>query len=180
MWRGGVAAWGVEGRGCEEGGYQGSPGNNKAIHDSEVFFTTLFTLEAVVKVVAMGFILDKTSYLKDGWNVMDFTVVIISIISAMPGMGNGAGANPVEVDVGQAPGQVVTALHRCGVVAVFPERALALLAPVVFLGCAPAVSCRPREISPMPRSYPSRWTWLDVTMSFSTHSPKRRRARHSQ
>ena len=82
----------MEGRGCEEGvriNYQGSPGNNRAVEDSEAFFTTLFTLEAVVKVVAMGFILDKTSYLKDGWNVMDFTVVIISIISAMPGMGNG-------------------------------------------------------------------------------------------
>ena len=54
------------GRGCEEGGYQGSPGNNKAIEDSEAFFTTLFTLEAVTKIIAMGFILDRTSYLKDG------------------------------------------------------------------------------------------------------------------
>ena len=40
----------MEGRGCEEGGYQGSPGNNKAIEDSEAFFTTLFTLEAVTKI----------------------------------------------------------------------------------------------------------------------------------
>ena len=79
----------MEGRGCEEGGYQGSPGNNKAIEDSEAFFTTLFTLEAVTKIIAMGFILDRTSYLKDGWNVMDFAVVVVSIISAMPGMGEG-------------------------------------------------------------------------------------------
>ena len=63
----------MEGRGCEEGvriNYQGSPGNNRAVEDSEAFFTTLFTLEAVVKVVAMGFILDKTSYLKDGLSLI--------------------------------------------------------------------------------------------------------------
>ena len=82
----------MEGRGCEEGvriNYQGSPGNNRAVEDSEAFFTTLFTLEAVTKIIAMGFILDRTSYLKDGWNVMDFAVVVVSIISAMPGMGEG-------------------------------------------------------------------------------------------
>ena len=44
---------------------------------------------AVTKIIAMGFILDRTSYLKDGWNVMDFAVVVVSIISAMPGMGEG-------------------------------------------------------------------------------------------
>jgi hypothetical protein len=26
------------------------------------------------QALAMGFLLDDTSYLKDGWNVMDFTV----------------------------------------------------------------------------------------------------------
>lgn len=39
-------------------------------------FTVLFTLECVIKVIAMGFVLDKGSYLRDAWNWLDFVVVI--------------------------------------------------------------------------------------------------------
>ena len=34
-----------------------------------------------------GGLLDDTSYLKDGWNVMDFIVVFVSLVSLLPGMG---------------------------------------------------------------------------------------------
>ncbi len=35
---------------------------------SEPYFTAIFVFEAVVKIVAMGFILDPGSYLQDTWN----------------------------------------------------------------------------------------------------------------
>jgi len=49
---------------------------NRAVEESEPVFTTLFTLEMVLKIIAMGFIWEKGSYLSDPWNVLDFVVVM--------------------------------------------------------------------------------------------------------
>ena len=81
----------MEGRGCT-GVPPSSPGGNAVIENTEALFTTVFTLECLVKVIAMGFVLDDTSYLKDGWNVMDFVVVFVSLVSLLPGMGGNVSA----------------------------------------------------------------------------------------
>ena len=81
----------MEGRGCT-GVPPSSPGGNAVIENTEALFTTVFTLECLVKVIAMGFVLDDTSYLKDGWNVMDFIVVFVSLVSLLPGMGGNVSA----------------------------------------------------------------------------------------
>ena len=36
----------------------------------------MFTIEALMKIVALGFIMGETTYLKFAWNVMDFVIVI--------------------------------------------------------------------------------------------------------
>ena len=56
------------------------------IEDTEILFTVVFTLECVVKVIAMGFLLDDSSYLKDGWSVMDFSVVVVKPAEQHPGL----------------------------------------------------------------------------------------------
>ncbi|CAJ1425743.1 unnamed protein product [Effrenium voratum] len=38
--------------------------------------TSFFTLEFILKVIAFGFVMDETSYLRDAWNWLDFIVVI--------------------------------------------------------------------------------------------------------
>ncbi len=43
-------------------------------------FLAIFIIEALAKIIGSGFILDKNSYLRDGWNVLDFIIVITSII----------------------------------------------------------------------------------------------------
>jgi hypothetical protein len=43
--------------------------------------SALFLMELLIKVIAMGFILHDYSYMRDGWNVLDFFIVIISITS---------------------------------------------------------------------------------------------------
>jgi len=43
---------------------------------TEPLFLGIFIVEAVVKIVALGFVLHKDSYLRYGWNIMDFTVVV--------------------------------------------------------------------------------------------------------
>ncbi|CAD8045308.1 unnamed protein product [Paramecium primaurelia] len=47
----------------------------------EYLFTAIFIIEFLLKMIAMGFILDKQTYLRDGWNFIDFIVVITGIIS---------------------------------------------------------------------------------------------------
>lgn len=48
----------------------------------------VFISEATLKIIALGFVLWKHSYLRDIWNCLDFLVVIISIASIIPGVSN--------------------------------------------------------------------------------------------
>jgi hypothetical protein len=40
----------------------------------------------VVKVIAMGFVINKKSYLRDPWNNLDFFIVCVSIVGMLPGV----------------------------------------------------------------------------------------------
>jgi hypothetical protein len=51
-------------------------------------FTGIFTLECVLKILAQGLIMDEYTYLRDGWNWLDFFVVVIAWISVLPGVSN--------------------------------------------------------------------------------------------
>lgn len=48
----------------------------------------IFITEASLKIIASGFVLHKRSYLRNPWNILDFTVVIISLISLIPNVPN--------------------------------------------------------------------------------------------
>ena len=55
---------------------------------AEPFFTTMFTIEAWIKILALGFICNKNAYLRDPWNWLDFIVVITSLLSILPDVSN--------------------------------------------------------------------------------------------
>ena len=40
-------------------------------------FLQIYTLEMMLKVIAMGFVMRAHSYLRDSWNILDFTVVFL-------------------------------------------------------------------------------------------------------
>lgn len=44
-------------------------------------FSFLYLGELLVKVISIGLVLNKTAYLRDGWNVIDITVVISGIVT---------------------------------------------------------------------------------------------------
>jgi hypothetical protein len=52
------------------------------------FFGTIFSycfmVECVLKITAMGFFRPYNAYLRDTWNWIDFTVVVISVIELTP------------------------------------------------------------------------------------------------
>ena len=61
---------------------------NQIIEVTELPFTILFTIECVLKSIAMGFVVERGSYLRDPWNNLDFFVVVASIVATLPGMPN--------------------------------------------------------------------------------------------
>ncbi|KRX07618.1 hypothetical protein PPERSA_11167 [Pseudocohnilembus persalinus] len=54
----------------------------------DIVFAVIFIFEFLVKSIALGFAFEKNTYLRDGWNIIDFIVVITSIISFFPQMYN--------------------------------------------------------------------------------------------
>ena len=57
---------------------------NDDLDQAEVVFTVLFTLEAVIKIIALGFITcGPNSYIRDIWNQLDFFIVIIRSVVAV-------------------------------------------------------------------------------------------------
>ena len=46
----------------------------------EVIFLALFMFEMLVKMIAMGFVLERRSYLRDAWNWLDMIVVVTGLL----------------------------------------------------------------------------------------------------
>ncbi|VDD80853.1 unnamed protein product [Mesocestoides corti] len=55
----------------------------------ENYFLGIFTFEALLKIVALGFIMQPGAYLRNVWNILDFTVVITGYITVFAQTGNG-------------------------------------------------------------------------------------------
>lgn len=48
--------------------------------DFDIFFNSCFMFEATIKIIAFGFFLDQGSYLRSYWNVLDFIIVVASLL----------------------------------------------------------------------------------------------------
>lgn len=55
------------------------------IYKIDVFTTLVFIFECLLKIITFGFVSNgRTSYLRDIWNLVDFFVVLMSILSLSP------------------------------------------------------------------------------------------------
>jgi hypothetical protein len=52
---------------------------------SDLIITIVFTFEMVLKIIAFGFAFHKHAYLRNGWNVLDFAIVMVSLIALATG-----------------------------------------------------------------------------------------------
>lgn len=50
--------------------------HNKIIDKMNFIFTYIYTGEAILKIIALGFVRHKNSYLREAWNCIDLIVVI--------------------------------------------------------------------------------------------------------
>lgn len=44
---------------------------------SDYAFVAIFTVEAILKIIAFGFVFTPDAYLRSGWNMLDFIVVVV-------------------------------------------------------------------------------------------------------
>src|SRR6056300_173388 len=61
---------------------------NDIIEKAEIVFTVIFVVECLLKSIAYGFIRGNRAFLKDGWNVFDFIIVVASVLNFVPGVPN--------------------------------------------------------------------------------------------
>lgn len=59
---------------------------NLNMQQVDTAFSIIFLAECIFKILAMGFILHKESYMRDRWNWLDIFVVTISVITWLPGI----------------------------------------------------------------------------------------------
>ncbi|XP_074041675.1 voltage-dependent calcium channel type A subunit alpha-1 isoform X6 [Leptinotarsa decemlineata] len=54
------------------------------LEKTEVYFLAIFCVEASLKILALGFVLHRGSYLRNIWNIMDFFVVVTGFLTMFP------------------------------------------------------------------------------------------------
>lgn len=69
----------------------------------DVIFTAIFTIEMCIKIIVYGFFFTDDSYMSDAWNVLDFFIVLTSIL-ALP-------SNPVMGGSSDSPFAVLRVLR---------------------------------------------------------------------
>lgn len=47
----------------------------------EYVFLVIFTIECVMKIIAYGFVAHSGAYLRNSWNLLDFTIVVIGYVT---------------------------------------------------------------------------------------------------
>ncbi|XP_071560314.1 voltage-dependent calcium channel type A subunit alpha-1 isoform X14 [Temnothorax nylanderi] len=55
----------------------------QSLESTEIYFLGIFCVEASLKILALGFVLHRGSYLRNIWNIMDFFVVVTGIITSL-------------------------------------------------------------------------------------------------
>ncbi|KAJ8923541.1 hypothetical protein NQ315_010119 [Exocentrus adspersus] len=56
---------------------------NAYLEKIEYIFLVIFTVECIMKIIAYGFLMHPGAYLRNGWNLLDFTIVVIGAISTV-------------------------------------------------------------------------------------------------
>ncbi|XP_025020301.1 sodium channel protein type 4 subunit alpha isoform X1 [Python bivittatus] len=54
----------------------------------EYTFTGIYTFEAMIKVLARGFCIDSFTFLRDPWNWLDFSVIVMAYVTEFVDLGN--------------------------------------------------------------------------------------------
>jgi len=110
---------------------------NEVAEKIEYYFLAIFLFELVVKIIAMGFVLHPKSYLRSGWNFVDFVVVITGLVILILGH-SGSGTASINIKSLRAvrvlrPLKLISGIPSLQVVMTSIVRAMFPLMQVLFL-----------------------------------------------
>uniref|UniRef100_A0A8D0L7R1 Voltage-dependent L-type calcium channel subunit alpha n=1 Tax=Sphenodon punctatus TaxID=8508 RepID=A0A8D0L7R1_SPHPU len=54
---------------------------NSRLEKIEYFFLIVFAIEALIKIIAYGFLFHTDAYLRNGWNILDFAIVTLGLFT---------------------------------------------------------------------------------------------------
>nr|XP_046239643.1 calcium channel, voltage-dependent, L type, alpha 1D subunit, a isoform X4 [Scatophagus argus] len=89
--------------------------SNSTNHDLETVeyaFLIIFTIETFLKIIAYGLVMHQNAYVRNGWNMLDFVIVVIGLFSVVlelltkeeKGEGEGESSHPSMHGHGGKPG----------------------------------------------------------------------------
>ncbi|XP_066566462.1 voltage-dependent L-type calcium channel subunit alpha-1D [Amia ocellicauda] len=83
-----------------------SNSTNHDLEQVEYVFLIIFTIETFLKILAYGLVMHPSSYIRNGWNLLDFVIVIVGLFSVVleqlthkPGEAHHMGGKPGGLDV---------------------------------------------------------------------------------
>ncbi|CAJ0933163.1 unnamed protein product, partial [Mesorhabditis belari] len=62
---------------------QDTDNKNWWLEQIEYIFIVVFTIECILKVIAYGFLFHPGAYLRNAWNILDFIIVVIGLVSTL-------------------------------------------------------------------------------------------------
>uniref|UniRef100_A0A8C6SBS1 Voltage-dependent L-type calcium channel subunit alpha n=1 Tax=Neogobius melanostomus TaxID=47308 RepID=A0A8C6SBS1_9GOBI len=60
-----------------------SNSTNQELETVEYAFLIIFTIETFLKIIAYGLVMHQNSYVRNGWNLLDFIIVIVGLFSVV-------------------------------------------------------------------------------------------------
>ena len=75
-------------------------------------FTAFYTLEMVLKILGLGFVLNRGSYIRDPWNVLDFIIVVSSYLPLFMGSDSSINVSGLRSLRVLRPLKTVTAIRK--------------------------------------------------------------------
>ncbi|XP_077571767.1 voltage-dependent L-type calcium channel subunit alpha-1D-like [Stigmatopora nigra] len=84
-----------------------SNASNHQLEQVEYVFLVIFTIETFTKILAYGLVMHPSAYIRSGWNLLDFVIVIVGLFSVIaeamtdhkPGEAHHAAGKPGGLDV---------------------------------------------------------------------------------
>ncbi|KAF4070507.1 hypothetical protein AMELA_G00286230 [Ameiurus melas] len=77
-----------------------SNATNHNLEKVEYIFLVIFTIETFTKILAYGLVMHPSAYIRSGWNLLDFIIVIVGLFSVVAEMGE-----PKQGDAHHASGK---------------------------------------------------------------------------
>ncbi|KAL2103740.1 hypothetical protein ACEWY4_000608 [Coilia grayii] len=59
-----------------------------ALEQVEYIFLVIFTIETFTKILAYGLVMHPSAYIRSGWNLLDFVIVVVGLFSVFAEMGS--------------------------------------------------------------------------------------------